>query len=396
MAKLGFMLVPVEMREKGLCHEDFFVRCGVLESFTHDPRPRIETTRAAIAAIDRFGWEEGFQWPHMLTGLPHDQDTIEWTFKQLADRSHRRPPAKMRAHFAHWLSQASPQLLAANLERLLAAFPKPEPPLGREIFGGLSRGVADYLQAAKDRVQFASESDSHCLVLLEKLFDECDATEEFPHAEVRRIELLCERLAKAANPARMRQLVSQWLNRGWDAATGVDQWRIGSAVQLAGCLQHGEAVGPLIDLLEADWDWLNQEIEEALAKMLDRPVLEEIADRFDHLSDHARLFISGALVKAHFAGAETFIKRLLETEPDDFIQLNLGKTLALCGTESSMEAAGDLLEMFDGHPESGQIVETLYAFYRLSGHGDLDDLVRWRNQLEGEYRRMRSIQLERN
>lgn len=53
LGRLLFMLVTPQLRLKGLGHEDFFVRSGVLESFEHDLNPQVNVTKAAIAAIQR-------------------------------------------------------------------------------------------------------------------------------------------------------------------------------------------------------------------------------------------------------------------------------------------------------------------------------------------------------
>lgn len=61
-----------------------------------------------------------------------------------------------------------------------------------------------------------------------------------------------------------------------------------------------------------------------------------------------------------------------------------------------MKAACDLRETSEGYSESGELIETLYAFYGLCGGGNVDQLLRRRSELEAEFKQFQSIRLERN
>ena len=299
------MLVTIELRRKGLCHEDFFVRSGMLDSFEYDLDPGVDATKAAIEAIHRYGWQDAFEWVHMLTGLPQDRDTVEWLFQQLAENSFRGPRHNMRLHLARWFSEAPPELIAPNLERLQAAFS-----VRNELEGNIT--LADYLHEARERVQFAAETGGQCLAGLERTFADCYEAEEFPHRAVKRAQRLCEQLARSGDRPRLAKLTSKWLAYDMDEEGGIGQWRAGIAIRLAGLLGHRAEVPRLIEMFNADWDWWNEEIETALAAMNNASVLSEIVSVFPSLPGYAQIYISSALTKARFTGAEEGLMRLLE------------------------------------------------------------------------------------
>ena len=383
------MLVTSALRLKGLGHEDFFVRSGVLESFEHDLNPQVSVTKAAIAAIQRYGWQDTFEWPHMLTGLPQDQTTIDWTLQQLSERSCRAPSTNMRLHLAHWFSQAPVVLISPNLERLEAAF------AGRKQTDGRLH-LAHYVEAAKERLQFASETAAQCLLRLERTCAGCARAEGFPQALVLRAERLCDHLARTGDRTRLAELVSRWLACDLTGEGGMEQWRAGMAIRLAGLLQLRGALPRLIEMFQVDWDWWDEEIEQAVAAMNNKAVLSRIVRQFPVLPWNTRNYLSGALTKARFGGVEECLLRLLEVESDSWIRINVGKALALYGSTSSMKTACDLLEEHGADLDASAIMETLYAFYRVAGAGQPTQLARWRSMLEISYQRYKRTRLEEN
>lgn len=183
------MNVTRKLCVKGLTHADFFVRCGVFNTFPDTLDLGTEVTKAAIEAIARYGWSDAFEFPHKITCLPQDQETVEWVVKQLSDRTVRGPTSGMRLHLVDWFSEAPIELIEPNLDRIKKTFGNHNP-----TYGILK--LSDCLQAAKERVKFAAETDERCLARLEKIFVQCHASDSFPHKPLKHAERLCERLAQ--------------------------------------------------------------------------------------------------------------------------------------------------------------------------------------------------------
>lgn len=117
------MNVTREMCVKGLTHDDFFVRSSVLNTFQDTLDLSVDVTKAAIEAIARYGWSDAFEFPHTITCLPQDQETLDWVINQLSERTFRGPKSGMRLHLVKWFSQAPIALIEPRLFQTCASGP---------------------------------------------------------------------------------------------------------------------------------------------------------------------------------------------------------------------------------------------------------------------------------
>jgi hypothetical protein len=71
---MGFLPCPNIFKQEeivsALAHDDLFVRDGALALLDGWPNPPLEAAKMAISAVDRFGWEDAFEYPHKLTNPP--------------------------------------------------------------------------------------------------------------------------------------------------------------------------------------------------------------------------------------------------------------------------------------------------------------------------------------
>jgi hypothetical protein len=129
----------------GLAHGDFFVRSTALSPIAGAPKPGIEATRLAIAAIERDGHREAFERPHRICSAPTElnPDGIPgWTTLE-------------------------PQGPAARILR---------------------------------RMELASQPDSECLGLIGEGIASIAAanrSDRFPHAIINDLNMVCDRLVFA-------------------------------------------------------------------------------------------------------------------------------------------------------------------------------------------------------
>ena len=379
------MEVTRGLRIDGLTHDDFFVRSQLLTLFSHSGDQGVDVTKAAMTAVDRYGWQDAFEWPHQFTDLGQDEQTVEWLLEQLTTTSSKKPSKTMRLDLAKWFSQAPVELVERSLERLKACFGENDSTHGY-------RRLSDSVEAAQERIQFASETDDQCLERLEQVFANCEKSSEFPDAEIRRAERLCERLAQSHDRERIAKLVMEWLKIDLQGEASIADWWAGIAIRVAGLLPLRSALSRLLEMLETDWDWWNEEIEYALLRMADDQVLSDLAVEFPKLDWHGRLYVSSTFEKACNPRMSGRIANLVQMEPDGLIACNLAHGLANSGTPEGMAKAEEVYDPDD--LEHFTIAQTLYAFYRLLGRDDHPELRRWREEMQSQWERAQALKTQ--
>ncbi len=309
-------MITREMRLVGLEHEDFFVRSALLSIFKDDADRDIAATRAVMAMIDRYGWLESFEWAGQITDLPIDEGAADWALKRIESRRFDGENDRASMGLFRWVARAPVPIVAERLARLV------------ELAGlNLSEGRnAEMVEAeithARRRVGMAAMSEAQGLARLEEICEECGAAEEFPHELVEEANDLGERLTIAGESAAVRDRALAWIEL-LPGTPGGD-WRIIFGVILAGRLRLRETASFLIELLDLDWEYLNECIEKALTRMGDPDVVREIISQFADLEFHARLFLSGVLGSVRIPELEEAVRELTEEEEDPLLRGILG------------------------------------------------------------------------
>lgn len=383
-------------RLAALRHDDFFVRSKMLHSFADDLDPDVEVSKQAIVTLEKYGWDDGFEFAHHLTKLAQDQDTVEWALSRILDRqfpvrSSRYVSAAL--HLAEWISEAPIALIEPHLDRLTES---PEAPFESDPFGGKTRRPFKF-GTARHRVELAGLTSGQCLNRLEEALAACHdpKAKKFPHAEAARLTRICERLGELGAPA--EEQIREWLNHNPDSDPSIDDWRAGAAIQLVGFAKLGSAdiAGKLVEMYNLDWDWSNELIPLALQRTGSRTALEKVIARYPELSWHARLYLCGVLEKLRFPETEAAVAGLLAREDADDLRGNIGLALAHYASPESLRIAE---KVFWEHPhdrERFNIAETLYAYAKIRGE-DRPELEIWRQKMEAQRRRIHDFESGRN
>jgi len=345
----------------GLQHDDYFVRSESISLLSDDLDAGIEATHAAISAIERHGWEDAYEFSHMITRLPLDGEAVERTVAWILE-DHTAPPYGMspRKHLLFWLAKGPVEL-----------FPRWTEPLGID----LEKDRESFGETPSFRAALRSKSAGECLDLLDQMLHDCaGAGDIFPHGPINKINWLCERLAEFDLP-RDREIV-EWLE------SGLGNFRAGAA--LIASRHRGRLAVPVatvLRLFDFDWDWLNEEIAKCLIRTAGREEILEILRLFPDLSWHARLFVCSVLEENRHPGIEGEIARVAADEPSSELPYRFTFILAAYGTPETREIARNMLASLPPSPEKGPTHGTLYLWCRLLDE-EWEELAEWRAELE--------------
>lgn len=368
---------------EALGHEDFSVRSSLLEAFGRDRDPDPEVTRRAIAAIERWGWADAFEWPAKLTDLALDEFACDWLIRQVERMDEGKPDDRTKLHLLDWFSKGLLELVQTHFDRL-----KHNPV---SIMDGIvfphRRGLT-WIDSVRYRLEFAGKSFGECEALLDEVLAQCAEQPEFPHEEVGQVRLLAERLKDAG--VDWNRKVAEWLDGDLEDDSSLGPWRAGAAIILAGHRRQSAMAPRLIELLEQDWDWWNEEILRALVALGDRDTLCEVIAAYPGQEWHVRLFLSGVLEMLRFPDLERAIVALLESEEDDALRVELGVALVRYATPSAMEVARAVMEEEPFDPERLHIAEFLCAFHCLQGN-EFPGMEVWQQRLEQMRQRERAM-----
>jgi hypothetical protein len=166
---------------QALKHPDFHVRSEVLRMFSEDRDPGLDVTSAALAAIDRFGVSEAFEFPHMVADLAIDEASVAWAVEKVATIRE----ADDAWHFLHSVCKCAP--VALLRQRL---------PEIESIATGKFKDFQRLINSARQRVEFHDIPAQDCLSRLHSLLEHCQDGHDFPHDSIDEARLLCRRLVE--------------------------------------------------------------------------------------------------------------------------------------------------------------------------------------------------------
>ncbi len=372
------MKISREQKLAALGHSDVFVRSTILSLFGKDRDRGPDVTLRAVAAVDRYGWDAAFEFPHQLIDLALDAATAPWLLRQIGDDSPEGPDDRTKLHLIRWLSRAPLELVEKYLPEIAR---QPVTLRERAIFG--DRGTPSALETARRRLELAAETPEHCLALFEEKLAACARATKFPRNQIDDLELIGEQLC--AQNVLSDATVLDWLAFDFEQEFQAGHWRAGVALPLAGYLELNAAAPRAIELFAEDWDWWNEEIQKSLIATGSREALACVLENYPRQEWRGRLYLTGVIEDLRFPEAEPEVLLLLETEGADDLRVNLGVALARYGTPDSMRRAREIYAGFPGDPERFHIAETLYALNQVLGIDDPDTAL-WRARLE-EYAR---------
>lgn len=356
---------------QALEHPDIHVRSGVLRMFSEDRDPGLDVTSATLAAIDKFGVSEAFEFPHMVSHLAIDETGVLWAL----ERASTLGDTSDAFQFLHWVSKRAP--VAILRQRL---------PEIESIATGKFKDFPRLINSARQRVEFHDIPAQDCLSRLHKVVERCQERDDYPHDLLDEARLLCRRLVDGESLPELERLTQEWLSFDFDEELCTRHWFSGIAIELAGMLRLESAIPRLIEHFDYDWDWWNESIQRAISKMRSRKTVELCADIYPSLEWHGRLYVCDVFENPRLPEIEPTLSRLLKEESNDDLRVELASALALLGTPTAQAKARAVYRENLEDPERFMIAEILYYQFNIEGINDRD-LPRWRAKME-HYRQM--------
>jgi len=347
--------------------------------FCDDRDAGLDVTTAALAAIDKFGVSEAFEFPHMIADLSIDEAGTRWALEQVSTLG----DTNSAFHFLSWVCERSPVgLLREKLPEIELAV------TGKfEQFPRLTT-------SARQRLEFHALPAQKCLLRLHEILALCGEQDEFPHNLINEARLLCRRLVEAGDALReLEQLTRDWLEFDLSGDISPRHWYSGMAIELAGMLRLESTIPRLIEHFSYDWDWWSEAIQKSVGAMRSLETLELCAGIYPSLDWHGRLYLAEVFESPRIPEIEPRLSSLLKNEPDDDLRVDLADALAVLGTHSSQSIARAVYRECPDDPERFFIAETLYYQFVIQGVDD-PDLKRWRTKME-RFRRMHTSNLSR-
>ncbi len=340
--------------------------------FSDDRDPGLDVTTAAIAAIDRLGVSEAFEYPHMLTDLAIDGAGVAWALEKvptLGDTS-------AAFHFLSWVCERAPiELLRQRIAEI------------EDAAAGKFQYFPGLITPARRRLEYHDIPAQECLLRLHDVLNRCEDEEEFPHALIEEARLLCRRLVEDDSiRTELQRLTQEWLSFDFGVESSPRDWFSGIAIELAGMLNLQSTIPRLIAHFDNDWDWWNESIEKSIRQMRTSATLELCATLYPSLEWHARLYLTSVFESPSIPEIEPTLTRLMENEDDDGLRVNLATALALLGTPTSQRTARAVYEEDLDDPERFSIAEILYYQFAIQG---IDDpmMEKWRARMD-RFRKM--------
>jgi len=335
--------------------------------FSEDRDPGLDVTSAALAAIDKLGVSEAFEFPYMVAHLAIDEAGVDCALEKVATME----DTNAASHFLRWVCKRAPVALLrqriAEIERAAA-----------DKFDDYPRLIA----SARPRLEYHDIPARECLSRLHDILERCDKGKEFPHALIDDARLLCRRLVEEGDAhAELKRLTHEWLSFDFNEEHSPRHWFSGIAIELAGMMGLQPTIPRLIEHFDYDWDWWNESIQKSIRQMRTSGTLELCAAVYPSLEWHGRLYLCDVFESPRIPEIEPTLSNLLEEEDDDDLRVNLGSAMAVLGTPSSQRKARAVYEECPDDPERFVIAEMLYYQFVIQGIEEAE-MEQWRARMD--------------
>lgn len=359
-----------EARIAGIGHENFIVRSKALAVIAAEREPDASAAMLAIRQIETHGWRDAFEFPHLIRSLSHTAESVQWLADWLVESAPATDQKNQQFHLSGWLCDAPVEWLLPQIDRFVETLKAEWPPLT----GGIRSNPVTFANPrvsfahAVDRLEAAQWSGEKLREELEALLERCVAAPEFPHAEVRRMGVICEALA--ARGEFTEAAAGAWLDLADpepDREVGVPDYRAGAALMI---LHHGKLRPPverIVRLFELDWDWLNELVEDAIVAGGNQDTLRDLLRHFPGQPWHARLFLSPVLERLRFDGFEQDVIELLRHEESGDIRVRIARALALYGSDNAVAVSREIIAEHPADPERQGILDLICVDEILTG-----------------------------
>lgn len=367
------------------------LRAGVLMVLTDFVDPPVAALAPALRMVDQHGWDGAFEFPHLITKLPHTEDSFAWLVARLHSFAPLAGKQNELWHLSGWFAGAPVEWLGREIdgfaETLMASL-KPGGGTVRSKATGFRSPGASFDKATK-RLALHGLTNEALRTRTNHLLDRCPVQDSFPHAEVDELELIAKTLA--ARGECLREAAGEWLDIEDSSADGEierNQYRAGFALML---LTEGRVkvpLDPLLNLLSIDWDWMNEWYAKALSASADAMSVSELLNVYPMLEWFERLYSGGVIEDCWHRENEAEVLQAARNEDADDLRVILASCLVLHGSPEARQYARSVADERPADPERRRIIE-LETIREVVGGVDTPATRAFLSDMEREIRRDR-------
>ncbi|MGO9111198.1 MAG: SEC-C metal-binding domain-containing protein [Thermoguttaceae bacterium] len=296
------MRLHEELIKQGILHSEPDVRSEAVlyfsRSYTHDP----SILPLVIEAIERYGWDDAFEVPYCISGLPLNDATLSWVLAQLQHKDAKKPDAY--GYTGRWhtlnslLSNADAELLAQHLDAIIDV-------LGIETV---------VIETMSQRVTLLTTDTEACWSALEQFCVDAKDVDDIGEVDLDYAYALIEAIARRRDQhaEKVLSILGETIE---DLESNPKVWMETFAVRMAGEMRLDAAVPLILDKLKEvgeEAEWLCQECEAALAKIGGDATVQAAADLFRHGEWHLRMAACNVLDHVH---SDLAVAKALELLP---------------------------------------------------------------------------------
>jgi hypothetical protein len=318
----------------------------------------------AIQAIEKWGWEEAFEFSHVMTGLTQSEGTLLWLVSEMAKVGKPEDAARSNhcMHLSRMISGADVGLLREHRTKIMTL-----------------EGLHPKERARiEDRVGLLGQDAASCWHALERLCEEGKKKDYVTEVDMGHAYELVEAISREGDAfaGRVLDLLSEEIT---DYRNNPMKWMEGLVARLAGEMRLEAAVPMLVEKLLVDGDWTNEQCSRALIRIGTDSAVEAIADEYVDAEDHYRIYAMGALEDIHSDASLEACLQLFNAEDDLEFRFNIAHAILRQYSPDTIKAMHDFAVDAPPHRERNSLRERLVAVAALTGN-ELPEHAEWREE----------------
>jgi hypothetical protein len=316
----------------------------------------------AVQAIEKWGWDEAFEFPHVIADLAQTEETLLWLVGELAKlgRPADRTCANRCMHLSRAIAATDPGLILRHEARIM------------ELDGlGLSER-----EIIADRTSLLARDAHSSWKELERFCEDSKRKRYVNEVNLDHAYSLVEAVARegAAFGDRVTGILSEDIET-YEGSPMV--WMEGLAARLAGEMRLEAAVPLLVGKLHVDGDWTNEQCSRALAQVGTDDVVAAIEEDYPDSEDFYRIYAMGALEDIHSDASLEACLRLFNYEEDLDLKLNIAHAVVGQYSPDVIKAMRGFALDCPPHRERNSLRDMLVAVAPLTGT-DFPEMEEWR------------------
>ena len=362
------MRLSTEQVKQGIVHPERLVRDSALRYFSESFSDDASVMPLATQAIETHGWDNAFEYTHLLDSLAQTDGTLQWLIDRLnkMGRPQTHEQVGLCSRLASVISHADVALLMKHEQNIL----------GME---GLESGYRDVIA---DRLRLMTLGTDSCWRELEQLCQRYKGAHYINKFPIGDAFLLCEAIARDGEC--VERVLSFLSGKIENYDNNPMVWMECFAAHMAGEMRLEESAPLLVSRLRDDGgDLMNEECMYSLTKIGTERAVEAICAGWPSSPDHYRMYASSSLRNIHCDMAVVRCLDLYEQEASGDFKVRLLRAVLASFSLDVIEPARQLIlqEGWDLHGE-------LLAVALLAGV-EFSELEQWKAEEEEEAERLK-------